>query len=388
MNQPKISIIIPVHNDGEYLVRCLDSVVNQTLKEIEVICIDDASTDSSFQILNKYKETFPFIIIIKLNVNSSAFVARIEGVRKATGKYIMFLDGDDCLSSNACKKLYAISEKKKVDILNFSSKVINAGATKNTIIQMNKRLVPYYGRLKGYEIMDFSYIYHVINWNLWNKIFTNEVCKKAIENLDYGYFPKANDLVFFFAICSYAKSYLGLHTSPYYYYYYGAGSTGRKLIDLDNLERLAAKRNAAKYLQNYIEIRTINDEYRSIYQNLDTRFLDDVLSHWINHLPEDKLLEGYKIIRSYWDDDEIVNHIIRNHSKTYKKIVDFLKSQESLSKYMTISNNSNTDHIQYSKKSCKKPLELLQSKISKSLIIIRKYGLHVFLGFLRYRINM
>lgn len=176
--------------------------------------------------------------------------------------------------------------------------------------------------------------------------------------------------------------------SPYYYYYYGAGSTGRKLIDLDNLERLAAKRNAAKYLQNYIEIRTINDEYRSIYQNLDTRFLDDVLSHWINHLPEDKLLEGYKIIRSYWDDDEIVNHIIRNHSKTYKKIVDFLKSQESLSKYMTISNNSNTDHIQYSKKSCKKPLELLQSKISKSLIIIRKYGLHVFLGFLRYRINM
>lgn len=102
----KISIIIPVYNTEQYLSRCLNSVINQTYKNIEIICVNDKSTDSSEKILNEYVKKDNRIILISLEQNSGVSNARNIALSKITGEYVCFLDSDDFLELTSCEKLY------------------------------------------------------------------------------------------------------------------------------------------------------------------------------------------------------------------------------------------------------------------------------------------
>ena len=100
MNQQKVSVIIPVYNVEEYIGLTLDSLVNQTLKDIEIIVIDDGSTDNSRQIIEDYEKKYKNIRVI-LQENSGPSRARNRGVEEATGEYLAFVDSDDYLLPDA-----------------------------------------------------------------------------------------------------------------------------------------------------------------------------------------------------------------------------------------------------------------------------------------------
>lgn len=110
----KISVIIPVYNMAKYLQQCLDSVVEQTLKEIEIIAINDGSTDESLEILNSYANNYKNIKIISQE-NKGAGLARNKGIDTAIGKYIAFIDPDDYYPSNDClEALYNAANRNGV----------------------------------------------------------------------------------------------------------------------------------------------------------------------------------------------------------------------------------------------------------------------------------
>lgn len=111
-----ISVIIPIYNSASYLQQCLDSVVNQTFHDLEIICINDGSTDNSLKILEEYKKTDPRVVIINRE-NRGISYSRNEGIDKATGKWIMFIDSDDWMDLNTCKRVYEIAERDKCDIV-------------------------------------------------------------------------------------------------------------------------------------------------------------------------------------------------------------------------------------------------------------------------------
>ena len=90
---PKVSVIVPVYNTEEYLCKCLDSIIEQTLKEIEIICIDDGSNDNSLDILKNYAKKDKRITVISQK-NLHAGVARNAGITVAKGEYLSFLDSD------------------------------------------------------------------------------------------------------------------------------------------------------------------------------------------------------------------------------------------------------------------------------------------------------
>ena len=115
-----VSIIIPVYNTSKYLPECLDSVINQTLKEIEIICIDDCSTDDSWKILQDYEKTDSRIKIFRQEKNMRQGAARNRGLKEASGKYIWFIDSDDFINKEACQLLYDTAEKNNVQILTFN----------------------------------------------------------------------------------------------------------------------------------------------------------------------------------------------------------------------------------------------------------------------------
>lgn len=111
-----VSIIIPVHNSQMYLKECIDSVVSQTLKGIEIICVNDGSTDDSLSILNKYANQYDNIIILSQE-NQGTGIARNNGIRRAQGKYLIFMDSDDFYPTSDClEALYNVAEDKNVSI--------------------------------------------------------------------------------------------------------------------------------------------------------------------------------------------------------------------------------------------------------------------------------
>lgn len=115
----KISIIIPIYNVEKYLPECLDSIISQTFSDIEIICINDGSTDDSLKILQDYKKKDNRIIIIDKQ-NEGSGIARNIGLKKALGEYICFIDSDDWLeNSTSLEKMYNAAEKDCLDILIF-----------------------------------------------------------------------------------------------------------------------------------------------------------------------------------------------------------------------------------------------------------------------------
>ena len=120
MINPKISIIIPVYNVEKYLRECLDSVINQTLKDIIIICVNDGSTDSSLEILKEYAKNDNRIHIVD-KINGGLGAARNSGIKylidsNINPKYIYFVDSDDWLDIQALEKLYTKSQESNSDI--------------------------------------------------------------------------------------------------------------------------------------------------------------------------------------------------------------------------------------------------------------------------------
>ena len=94
MKKPKISVIVPVYNAEKFLNQCIDSIVNQELKEIEIICVNDGSTDDSLNILKEYQKKYNNIKVIEQK-NSGVIAARVNGLKTATGEYVAWVDSDD-----------------------------------------------------------------------------------------------------------------------------------------------------------------------------------------------------------------------------------------------------------------------------------------------------
>ncbi len=127
MQHPAISVIIPIFNTAAYLYACLDSIRNQTFSNIEVIMVNDGSTDASVDICRRYTQIDDRFLLID-QINLGVTVARKNGVMKATGEYITFIDSDDTIPNNALELLIAHASAKtdiilgKIDKLNYPDK--------------------------------------------------------------------------------------------------------------------------------------------------------------------------------------------------------------------------------------------------------------------------
>ncbi len=135
MDKIKVSICIAVYNGEKFLKRCLDTVVNQTLTQKEIIIVNDGSTDNTLKILNLYKNLYPEIILINLPKNKGVCNARKVGVENAKGQYIGFVDCDDYISLEMFEKMYNYAIKYKVDI-------VECGLKCNNDIRIWKGLIP------------------------------------------------------------------------------------------------------------------------------------------------------------------------------------------------------------------------------------------------------
>ncbi|HOZ54404.1 MAG TPA: glycosyltransferase family 2 protein, partial [Bacilli bacterium] len=202
-NKYNVSVIIPVYNTEKYISFAIESVLNQTLDNIEIIIINDGSTDNSKSIIEKY-ENDNITIINKKNEGSG--VARNIGVSKARGKYIFFLDSDDYLEKNALKKMYDIAETH------------NIGIVKGSIVDVIKCF-------KKTNKLYSNKINEIIDFRKNNDLLIREgniVCNKLIRkdllnNLSFSTRLKWEDLAIIVPLLIKAKKMYLLKDKTYYY---------------------------------------------------------------------------------------------------------------------------------------------------------------------------
>ena len=116
--KPVVSVIVPIYNTASYLRECLDSIIAQSLTKIEIICVNDGSTDNSQEILDEYASKDSRIVVVSQK-NQGVSVARNTGTAIASGKYICFVDSDDWIDPNMCRQTCEIAEKYNADVVRF-----------------------------------------------------------------------------------------------------------------------------------------------------------------------------------------------------------------------------------------------------------------------------
>ena len=116
----KVSVILPVYNVSDYLRQCMDSIVGQTLKDIEIICVDDGSTDDSLAILKEYEAKDQRVKVIQ-QANAGAGAARNKGLEIATGEYLSFLDSDDFFEPDMLEKAWSKAHETRAQVVVFRS---------------------------------------------------------------------------------------------------------------------------------------------------------------------------------------------------------------------------------------------------------------------------
>ena len=188
----KISVIIPVYNVEQYLRQCLDSVVNQTLKDIEIILVDDGSTDSSLSICNEYAQKDCRIKVLKQN-HKGAGAARNKGLEIARGEYLSILDSDDFFELDMLEKLYDEATENNADITICDMKFYDTQThTTQKSFSINKDCIPD-KTIFSYKDMP-DYIFNTFqNWS-WNKLFKTEFVKT--NNIKFQEIKRTNDLYF------------------------------------------------------------------------------------------------------------------------------------------------------------------------------------------------
>lgn len=199
---PLVSVIIPVYNVEHYLRQCLDSVRAQTLSDIEIICVNDSSTDGSLSILEEYAKKDPRIQVVT-QPNGGAGAARNKGLSMAKGKYLSFLDSDDFFESDMLELAYKKAEEDKADFVVFNSDQYYTDKKKFVEVPWTLRIkeLPPYMPFNHRQMTDN--IFKVFVGWAWDKLYSREFVEN--NHLLFQEQRTSNDMLFVFSAVAIAK---------------------------------------------------------------------------------------------------------------------------------------------------------------------------------------
>lgn len=243
----KISVIVPVYNTGKYIEKCLDSLVNQTLKDIEIIIVNDGSTDNSEKIIKNYLKNYPDMIIYLKKKNGGQGSARNLAFKYVTGKYIGFIDSDDFIDKNMYENMYNTAIKTNSDI------VICDGCD---YYEENNREKYFNLNLNVSPTIQEAFIKSVPS--VVNKIYKKELIinnnLKFVEKIWY------EDLPFSLFLITKAKK-ISYINQPFYYYFHRKRSTMHNKNIEKNLDIIKAFEILKKYLIKENKFDKLKEEF-------------------------------------------------------------------------------------------------------------------------------
>lgn len=281
----KISIIVPVYNVERYLNRCLDSIINQTYNNIEIILVNDGSTDNSLEICNSYREKDSRVVVINKK-NGGQSSARNSGLKASTGNYIMFVDSDDKINLRCCELFIDTMLKNNSDIV--------IGSSSSNEKEIDKDL-----ELNSIEVDlindDILYNYFLIGKiSVWGKLYK----KSILSDIAFEYCKTSEESEFNYRAFKRCKKFSFIK-SPIYYYNQESISICRSKLKLGDFYAIEISKNIADSVMcEKVKSVAMLHYYKAIYNiinkglsrgydnNESKKVFDDNLQDYINILKD------------------------------------------------------------------------------------------------------
>ena len=305
-NKIKLSIVAAVYNLEKYLPRCLDSLVNQTLQEIEILCVDDGSTDSAPQIIEEYQKKYPEKIKVFHKQNGGEFTTRNYGLERAQGEYVTFVDTDDYVENNWAEKLYNAAKENDADLAVCGFERIDLETNKVVATNMTN----FGNTVKDINSKDDFLLF--INPAPWNKVYRRE----KIKELRFLPFRGFNDTMFL-ASCYTKMDKIAFVPDVLYHYYlrYDSQIHTVNTQDVNNLK---------KYLLEVKKLYIESGKYEEMKYMLDTFAFLHLGTSVMYRVSYDKNVNMKQMLK------ETINYLDENFTNWRKS--PFLKLRYSLKK--------------------------------------------------------
>lgn len=321
----KVSIIIPVYNTEKYLRRCIDSILKQTLNEIEIIIINDASSDNSNSLLRDLLKKDERIVVISNKSNRGALASRLIGCERARGVYLGFVDSDDYVEQKMYEKLYLAAIKNNADIVcsDYFMHVASNSIHKNSGIP---RKMP--SELFGKDIFEkflSREIFHV----LWNKLFHHSLynkCKPFFNDINYT-INVTEDMVHCLPMTYYAKHMIYINKPLYHYLY--RESSSLNLIDFDStINHINYSHRSFGELKRFL---VLVGEYDYHYKSFQESYFREIkiclkrLNNFTNNISDFKKLLEYAHVKFGPVITELLWKELNNNSADLNSIMKEIK---------------------------------------------------------------
>ena len=313
-----ISIIVPIYNAENFIKKCVDSLLNQTKKELEFILINDGSTDKTHDILKTYKDKR---IKYFKNKNQGIGKTRNFGIEKATGKYIIFIDSDDYIEPTTCEELYnkAIKEKADVVVCDFF-KVYDDGSIEDINLPS----------FKTSKLKDNPNILIDINLSPWNKIYSTKLIKD--NNIRFAEGIKYEDVPFVSEALDRANRIAKLDKKLNYYVIHGNSETtvrDKRIFDIlkivDMIRKYFKNKTYMNDIVDKLTVRIVTNYNIQQRQQKDIKvgmeFIDDAFAYLKKEVPD------YKDNKYYENRSFLKRTIEKNKlfSKLYCRLYHMIK---------------------------------------------------------------
>lgn len=267
-SHPAISIVVPVHEDEEWVGRAITSCLSQTTDDLEVICVDDASADGTCEVIDAFCRADPRVRLIRQASNRSAFQARRVGILAARAPFVLFLDGDDELTLDAARRASEIAQTTDADVVGFGVELVTTdGDTAPRRFEAD--LQPQHEELVGDEILPTLFpAGHVAQGHLWRYLWSTRLLVAAYRSLPADLqLYRANDIPITMLALGHAQKYVST-SERLYRYFFRRGGSGRRVADPEHFAFFLTGLDSVDVIAE--GIREIADQHRDPTPVLDT----------------------------------------------------------------------------------------------------------------------
>lgn len=337
--RPNISLIIPIYKVEKYLHTCLNSVLAQNYDNWEVLCVDDASPDNCGMICDSYAQEDSRIKVIHFSKNQGIVIARKRGIEKSSGKYIMFLDGDDFLEPNAFKIMMSEESKDEADIIEGACNIVYE---EEYTEDMKKCIESFFNRpvccLKG-DMLHFCFVEKKFTPCLWLKCFKGEILRDTVKCYKEIYCNSMEDSYAFFFIALSTKTFRRIN-NRFLNYRCGIGISSKKHWEYEEFEQVFNDHNRMlKALNEYI-MNNVDKKNPNIYNII----FEDVLREQIDRLSKIHDVEGFllglNLIINKWGAKKVAQGLDDLHAMPFP---EFIKLQQNIKKLQIILEKKNIE---------------------------------------------
>lgn len=282
-----VSVIIPFYNVEDYIEECLKSVINQTYKNLEIICVDDSSPDNSYVIVNKYINIDNRIKLIRHKENLGLGGARNTGLQNANGKFVYFLDSDDYIDINYIETMVNFSKNAEVVVNNKATKIYEDGKTE--LIKNKDKFIKY-------SVLKFEQ--NMLNDMLtstWSKLYNKDFLIK--NNLFFPNYLKFEDVYFLNILKTKLEKVVFVYDSNYYYRQRKTSIIGQYKIKNNQKDSIYIIESIYKYYKDNNLLDKYNVPFKWLYkffrrqQNKQEFFIE--VKKLLNSIKEDINIDNY-----------------------------------------------------------------------------------------------